>query len=168
MAAGTRKANSVTSILHEHYKTSACATCPALAKCTTNKKGRLLERSEYQPYIEKNKQNIEANEALYKKRQSIVEHPYGVIKRQWGFYYVTTKKGIKHASADVGLMFTAYNLRRLMNIIQKNTFTKFLMELMSAFFKILVAAKTIRSKMSAPFFWLSFSKAKLQLLLNGC
>jgi len=42
-----------------------------------------------------------------------------VIKRQWGFYYVTTKKEIKHASADVGLMFTAYNLRRLMNIIQK-------------------------------------------------
>lgn len=153
MEAGTRKANSVTSILHEHYKTNACATCPALTMCTTNKKGRLLERSEYQPYIEKNKQNIQANEALYKKRQAIVEHPYGVIKRQWGFYYVTTKKGIKHASADVGLMFTAYNLRRLINIIDKNTFKKFLKELVSAFFKILASAKTVCFKISTPFFY---------------
>jgi len=136
----------------KHYKTSSCATCPALAKCTTNKKGRLLERSEYQPYIEKNKQNIEANEALYKKRQSIVEHPYGVIKRQWGFYYVTTKKGIRHASADVGLMFTAYNLRRLMNIIDKNLFKKFLKELVSVFSEIFVAPKAIRFKISASFF----------------
>jgi hypothetical protein len=29
---------------------------------------------------------------------------YGVIKRQWGFYYIMTKKTIKHASADVGLI----------------------------------------------------------------
>jgi len=58
-----------------------------------------------------------------------VEHPYGTIKRQWGFYYVITKKGIKRASSDVGFMFIAYNLRRLMNIIDKNTFRKFLKEL---------------------------------------
>jgi hypothetical protein len=30
-----------------------------------------------------------------------------------------TKKTIKRASADVGLMFTAYNLRRILNIIGK-------------------------------------------------
>jgi hypothetical protein len=45
----------------KHYKTTACSNCPALALCTANKKGRLLERSEYQPFIEQNKQNIEAN-----------------------------------------------------------------------------------------------------------
>jgi hypothetical protein len=33
-----------------------------------------------------------------------------------GFYYVITKKGMKRASADVGFMFIAYNLRRLINI----------------------------------------------------
>jgi hypothetical protein len=30
-------------------------------------------------------------------RQAIVEHPYGVIKRQWDFYYIMTKKTIKRA-----------------------------------------------------------------------
>ncbi|MBK8712109.1 MAG: hypothetical protein IPL97_09600 [Niastella sp.] len=43
------------------------------------------------------------------------------------------KKGIKRASADVGLMFVAYNLRRLMNIIDKNSFQKFLKELVLLF-----------------------------------
>jgi hypothetical protein len=45
----------------------------------------------------------------------------------------STKKGIKRASADVGLMFTAFNLRRLMNIIDKNAFKKFLQQLASLF-----------------------------------
>jgi len=129
----------------KHYKTKSCATCPALALCTKNKKGRLLERSENQPYIEQNKKNIEANTKTYKKRQAIVEHPYGIIKRQWGFYYITTKKGIKRASADVGLMFVAYNLRRLMNIIDKNSFQKFLKELVLLFFTETALLKTIRA-----------------------
>jgi hypothetical protein len=118
----------------KHYKTSACGSCPALALCTKNKKGRLIERSEYQPYMDQNKQNIENNPTTYKKRQAIIEHTYGIIKRQWGFYFVSTKKGVKRASADVGLMFTAFNLRRLMNIIDKNLFKKFLSELASLFF----------------------------------
>ena len=32
---------------------------------------------------------------------------------------IDQKKGIKRASADVGLMFIAFNLRRVMNIIDK-------------------------------------------------
>ena len=89
----------------------------------------MIERSEHAPFIEQNRLNIEANKHVYKQRQAIVEHPYGIIKRQWGFYYIMTKKGIKRASADVGLMFTAFNLRRMMNINDKNEFKKFLKEL---------------------------------------
>jgi len=73
----------------------------------------------YQQYVDQNKLNIQAGEITYKLRQQIVEHPFGIIKRQWGFYFITTKSGIKRASADVGLIFTAYNLRRLLNILDK-------------------------------------------------
>jgi len=130
----------------KHYKTNACRNCPALALCTKNKKGRLLERSEYQPYIEQNKKNIEAGNSTYKKRQAIVEHPYGIIKRQWGFYYITTKRGLKRASADVGLMFVAYNLRRLLNIIDKKLFKKFLAELVRLFLGKTSVVKTTQTK----------------------
>lgn len=113
----------------KHYKTKECLDCPAFAKCTKNKEGRLIERSEHAPYIEQNKQNIENNYQSYKRRQAIVEHPYGIIKRQWGFYYIMTKKGKKRASADVGLMFTAFNLRRILNILDQNLLKKFLEDL---------------------------------------
>ena len=132
----------------KHYKTNACTGCPALALCTKNKKGRLIERSEYQPYMDQNKANIERSPEIYKKRQAIIEHTYGIIKRQWGFYFVSTKKGIKRASADVGLMFTAFNLRRLINIIDKNLFKQFLGELASLFLSKTVLLKAFSSQLS--------------------
>jgi len=142
----------------KHYKTKACLTCPAFEKCTKNKEGRLLERSEHAPYIEQNRLNIEANYKTYKRRQAIVEHPYGIIKRQWGFYYIMTKKGIQRASADVGLIFTAFNLRRIMNIIDPNEFKKFLRELASLIFEIT----------SPPNLFLSISRhALFQALILG-
>jgi transposase len=109
-----------------HYKTSACLTCALFKKCTKNAKGRLIERSEYADLIYENKVRIENNYEIYRRRQAIVEHPYGVIKRQWGFYYIMTKKTIQHASADVGLIFTVYNLRRLFNLIDPNELKQYL------------------------------------------
>jgi hypothetical protein len=35
----------------------------------------------------RNRINYEAKEHLYKRRQVIVENPYGTLKRQWGFNY---------------------------------------------------------------------------------
>lgn len=127
--------------LAKHYKTNACAICPARERCTKSKKGRLIERSEYASYIEQNKLNIETNAVVYKKRQSIVEHPYGTIKRQWGFDYIITKKGMKGASADVGFMFIAYNLRRIINILGKDMLQKFLKKLALLFYRILPSIK---------------------------
>jgi transposase len=125
----------------KHYKTTACLSCAFFEKCTKNKKGRLIERSQYADLIYENKVRIEKNYETYRRRQAIVEHPYGVIKRQWDFYYVMTKKTIKHASADVGLIFSAYNLRRIFNLIDQNKLKQYLKELepflmvISAYFK---------------------------------
>jgi transposase len=113
----------------KHYKTTACQTCPLFERCTKNKEGRLIERSEHADLVEANNKRLEVHKKLYRKRQAIVEHPYGVVKRQWGFYYIMTKQGIKRASADVGLIFTAYNLRRIFNLIDPKMLQKFLREL---------------------------------------
>jgi transposase len=110
----------------KHYKTPACKSCSFFERCTKNKAGRLIERTEHAELIEANKQRIELNKELYRKRQAIVEHPFGIIKRQWDFYYIMTKKSIKHASADVGLIFTAFNLRRIFNLIDKNILKEYL------------------------------------------
>ena len=117
----------------KHYKTTACPSCALMEQCTKNKKGRLIERSQHADLIHQNKVRVEQNKELYRKRQAIVEHPYGIIKRQWDFYYIMTKKTIKHASADVGLIFTAFNLRRIINLIDPNLIKKYLKLLWLAF-----------------------------------
>lgn len=127
----------------KQYKTSACGSCTVKDLCTKNKEGRMIERSEHAQFIEQNKINIESNPEAYKCRQAIVEHPYGILKRQWGFYYIMTKKGKKRASADVGCMFIAYNLRRILNILDRDILKKFFQEFAFYFLAIIVFARSI-------------------------
>jgi len=115
------------------YTTKECLSCPVKDQCSKAKYGKGIQRSEYQEYIDNNKERIKQDKDYYRQRQAIVEHPYGTIKRQWGFSYILTKKFIKRAEADVGLMFTAYILRRLINIIGLKTLQIYLQEFLLNF-----------------------------------
>ena len=101
----------------KQYKTTACKSCPVRSQCTTAKaNGKIIQRSQFTQHIQDNAARVKNNETLYRKRQALVEHPYGTIKRQWGFDHIMTKQGIQAASADLGLMALAYNLRRIFNL----------------------------------------------------
>lgn len=115
------------------YKTEACKRCQVKHLCTKSISRKIVIRSEFTSYLERNKRIVKQNYDLYKKRQTIVEHPYGTIKRQWGFSYILTKKGKQRASADVGFMFIAYNLRRIINILGQNGLREYLRGLIFAF-----------------------------------
>ena len=110
----------------KRYTTTACKTCPAKPECSKAICGKAIQRSEFQELVDRNKMRINENKELYRKRQQIVEHPYGTIKRQWGFNYILTKKGINRASADVGFIMTAYNFRRIINIVGLKTLKEYL------------------------------------------
>lgn len=103
----------------KQYKTTQCKGCLVRHLCTTAKaNGKVIQRSEFHQYIEQNAKRVLKNTEAYKKRQAIVEHPYGTMKRQWGFDHITTKRTKLRASADVGLIFIAYNLTRIWNILK--------------------------------------------------
>ena len=55
-----------------------------------------------------------------------------------GFLLYMTKKTIKRASADVGLIFCAYNLRRIFNLINQNLLKQYL-KVLALFFGVLTA-----------------------------
>jgi transposase len=101
----------------KQYKTKNCKHCPVKDLCTKAKYQKIIERHEFAEALEINKQNIAENSQVYAQRQAIVEHPFGTMKRQWGFDHIMTKKTKERASADVGFIFIAYNLKRIMNII---------------------------------------------------
>lgn len=111
------KAQRDKSIKVQHFKTNRCKHCPVKDLCTRNPKGRVIERSEYADVVQANKTRIKDHKALYQLRQQLVEHPFGTMKRQWGFDHIMTKRFIHRASSDIGLIFTAYNLRRLINLV---------------------------------------------------
>jgi len=121
----------------KQYKTKACKKCPMRSKCTRSEKERLIQRSEYAEYYERNRINTIEKEHLYKRRQTIVEHPYGTIKRQWGFNYILTKRGMDRAGSDVGLMFIAYNLKRISNILTRKRLLEYLRVLVVMFFDLI-------------------------------
>jgi hypothetical protein len=72
-----------------------------------------------------------------------VEHPYGIVKRQWGYSYIMTKKSMKRASADVGLIFVVYNLRRIMNILGQDKLKAYLKALSLIFCSIMAYFKAV-------------------------
>lgn len=101
----------------KQYYTKDCKGCKLLSQCTASKKQtRIIQRSEHIENVERNGNYLQQHPELYKRRQTIVEHPYGTIKRQWGFDHTLIKRGIQRVSADIGLIFAVYNLRRLMNL----------------------------------------------------
>ncbi|MFH1160167.1 MAG: transposase [bacterium] len=115
----------------KQYKTKSCKGCPVKALCTKSEKGRVIERNENIEATQRNKQTIENNKELYKRRQEIVEHPFGTIKRQWGFDY-TLMKGKKKVDGEVGLIFIAYLMRRLMSILGLNGLKEAVQSLLSS------------------------------------
>ena len=117
----TKKHKAGKETLFKQYRTSACMSCPVKSSCTSATRGRTIERNQHAEYYEQNRKNLQENKELYKRRQAIVEHPFGTMKRQGGFDYILTKKGMQRASADVGGMFIAYNLRRIINIMDFDT-----------------------------------------------
>jgi len=100
----------------KHYKTKACNGCVLRAECTTNKNGRLIERTEYQPYVDRNNDRVHQDPEYYRQRQQIIEHQFGTLKRQWHFDYVLTK-GKEKVLGEIYLAFTGYNLKRTLTIL---------------------------------------------------
>ena len=126
----------------QQYRTRECKNCPERPLCTRSEKnGKIVQRRLYAENIEENKQRIAENPDLYRRRQSIVEHPYGTIKRQWGFHYILSKKGINRAAADVGFMMTAYNLRRIINILGITKLKEYIATQISCFLNKLASAE---------------------------
>jgi transposase len=97
------------------YETSSCGTCPFKGLCTRGK-NRIIERSEWQDVIEENNRRVDRHPDKYKKRQQINEHPYGTIKRSWGYTY-TLIKGLEKVGGELAIIITMYNLRRAMSIL---------------------------------------------------
>ena len=104
-----------TSYHFKTYRTNGCKTCSLKKHCTKLNK-RIIHRSEYQDAVERNNENIRQNPDYYKRRQSICEHPFGTIKRQWGYTY-TLMKGLRKVNGEMNLIMLVYNIKRTLSLL---------------------------------------------------
>ncbi len=104
-----------TSFRFKTYRTDACKTCSLENQCTKLPK-RIIQRSEYQDAVDINDNNIKQNPQYYKRRQAICEHPFGSIKRHWGYTH-TLLKGLQKVNGEMNLIMFCYNFMRTKNIL---------------------------------------------------
>lgn len=111
--------------LVKQYKTRACGNCASHSQCTKSPKnrGRIIQRSIYQDAVDLNNLRVALEKEKYRKRQEMVEHPFGIIKRQWGYDHVLMK-GIDKVEAESNLIFLCYNLKRVVKILGFKEFMK--------------------------------------------
>jgi len=98
--------------------------------CTRNVNGRLIERLEQTEAVEQNNHRVWKNMKLNLKRQEIIEHVFGTIKRQWGYDHILLKD-LKKNDGEFGLIFLVYNIRRIINILGPEELKKWLKSLFS-------------------------------------
>jgi transposase len=97
-----------------YMNSAACRECSERAKCTKSEYRKIL-RLPYQDVLDGVEERRKNNKALYKRRQEIVEHPYGTVKAVWGYRQYLCR-GKETVAAETSLAFLAYNFRRVMTI----------------------------------------------------
>lgn len=99
-----------------YYRTSACAKCPLKEKCTRNKGHRTITREENEGLMEEMAARVQQHPEKMALRKALVEHPFGTIKRWFG-YTCFLVKGLEKVRAEWTLITLCYNLKRVLNLV---------------------------------------------------
>ena len=71
------------------------------AKTNYSSQRTCLPVGRYQDAVDINDNNIKQNPQYYKRRQAIVEHPFGTMIRHWGYTH-TLLKGLQKVNLPAG------------------------------------------------------------------
>lgn len=100
-----------------YFNKSACGSCAHAEECVTgNRRYRTVTRSQYSKIYEETDRLFAENLELYKRRQQIVEHPFGTVKHTMhgGQFLLRTRRKV---CGEVALLFLGYNLKRALNVL---------------------------------------------------
>lgn len=99
-----------------YYATAACKGCRLRPQCSTNPAGRRITRSEEEWVLDDMEHRNRLHPEKLKRRKEIVEHPFGTMKRSMNQGYFLMR-GLKKVKTEMCLTVTAYNMKRVFNIL---------------------------------------------------
>jgi len=93
------------------YIAKGCTKCALKHKCHRNKYSRRIKRWVHEEVLEEMAQRVRAEPDKVKERKSLVEHPFGTIKRSMDQGYFLTRRlwGVR---TETSLTMLAYNIKR--------------------------------------------------------
>jgi len=99
-----------------YYRASGCKTCALKKQCTRNKANRTITREENEALMEAMAARMKAHPEKFKLRKELAEHPFGTIKRWFGYTHFLLK-GLEKVRCEWSLTTLAYNLKRVLNLV---------------------------------------------------
>src|SRR5271170_7890010 len=94
----------------------ACRDCAVRSFCTGNT-FRTVSRLENEAVLERMQARLAKRPEVLDRRRETVEHPFGTIK-QWMNQGAFLMRGLEKVRAEFSLTALAYNLRRVLNIVE--------------------------------------------------
>lgn len=109
--------NKKTAKRRNFFHKKACIKCQYLNECTKGERPfRTITRSQYSKIYEETDRRTRENIELYKRRQQIVEHPFGTVKfTLHGSYFLLRTR--RKVCCEVALLFLSYNLKRVCKVL---------------------------------------------------
>ena len=111
-----RKENAKFAGYKRYRNFEACSKCSVRSKCSNSKEGRTIQDGPFQRYADEVDRRTNELIDMYKSRKQLVEHPFGTVKRAFGFSYFLTR-GTESVKTESLMHFLAYNMKRTINII---------------------------------------------------
>ena len=99
-----------------YYRASGCKGCALKKQCTRNKANRTITREENEHLMEAMAARMKAQPWKFKLRKTLAEHPFGTIKRWFGYTHFLLK-GLEKVRTEWSLTTLVYNLKRVLNLV---------------------------------------------------
>jgi len=97
------------------YVASGCSKCSVKDKCKQSDSSRRIKRWVDEAVLEEMARRVRAEPDKVKQRKSIVEHPFGTIKRSMDQgYFLTRRQG--NVRTEMSLTMLAYNINRALTL----------------------------------------------------
>jgi transposase len=99
-----------------YYRAGGCKSCAIKSRCMRNKANRTITREENEHLMEAMAARMRAQPGKFKLRKTLAEHPFGTIKRWFGYTHFLLK-GLAKVQCEWSLTTLAYNLKRVLNLV---------------------------------------------------
>jgi transposase len=99
-----------------YYRARGCRSCPLKTQCLRHQGFRTITREPHDDLMAAMAARLRAQPEKFALRKQLVEHPFGMIKRGFGYDHFLLK-GLAQVQTEWSLITLVYNLKRVLKLV---------------------------------------------------